>query len=171
MVKCRPENCTVSFKISSTDFALGSRKNDAETGFNFDKSGAIIPYCVFMYLLVKAETALAPFLNEVKAKYERDEGSVSFSEAAGDEYDEELEEEDEEDEALAERRTKKKRKSNLTNIEVVDEDDVYPWIDETTERPSSTKKTALEDEPETLDQDLPSTSKHVGGKRQKTRGK
>lgn len=66
-----------------------------------------------MYLLVKAETALAPFLNEVKAKYERDEGSVSFSEAAGDEYDEELEEEDEEDEALAERRTKKNE--NLTS--------------------------------------------------------
>ena len=80
-VKCKPSNCTVSFKISSSDFGRGGKQHSAES-FDFDRNGAILPYPVFSILLQQADNQLKPFFEAVKSRYDADTRCVLADDAA-----------------------------------------------------------------------------------------
>jgi len=107
---CRPEDCTVGFKISSSQFKTKSAKAGESLDFNFDRQGAVFPYSAFRGLL-NNDGMINIFLNELSLRFEQDEGPLfdtippaptsSDLEDVSDEPDD-----DDEDEAIAEENNK-----------------------------------------------------------------
>lgn len=89
---CRPEDCNISLKLSSTLFKsnLSSDLRPttgevlADEGFTFDRNGIIIPYSAFLSLMTDAYF-LTVYLPGVRTNYEKLRGSLNFEDYAANE--------------------------------------------------------------------------------------
>jgi hypothetical protein len=91
---CRPEDCTVTFKLSSTVFkpagGVETVQNPNDKDLFFDKVGAIIPYSAFSSLM-SAKGFVDTFCSTVKKEYERVCGPIPEIHESNDDDDEEEE--------------------------------------------------------------------------------
>jgi hypothetical protein len=86
---CKPHDCTVSLKLSSTGFLSANPDAGGSTAesFRFDKQGACFSYDAFLDLLAN-NSMVSEFLAEVRRLYEADAGALqllSESDVFGDE--------------------------------------------------------------------------------------
>ena len=114
---CKPEDCNISIKLSSTTFKTGSADLSItganyldplpDDGFSFDRNGVIIPYSSFLSLM-EDKYFLNDYLPDVQREYERLCGPLDLTRettpipshdpfADGGEEGEEEEEEEEEE--------------------------------------------------------------------------
>lgn len=73
--KCKPENCSVQLKISSTAFQVksSSDKKSSSDSFHFDKQGIILPYPAFVWLCgEKPKETLESFVDDIQKLYHKD---------------------------------------------------------------------------------------------------
>jgi hypothetical protein len=73
----KPQDCSVSVKVSSTIFKSKSEKDDANESkkeYHFDGSGAQMPYSTFLSLI--DSESFKDFLESVKGDFEKTEGAI-----------------------------------------------------------------------------------------------
>ena len=79
-IECRPSDCTVGLKFSSTEFALKRTTpvgNPSKVGseYIFDKCGLSLSYSAFAQLL-SDKYFVSTFMTDVRQRYEEKEGSL-----------------------------------------------------------------------------------------------
>lgn len=67
---CKPENCSVQIKISSTAFI--NKNVESNTIFHFDKNGINIPYSAFVYMCDNDQIEIGHFIEDVKKQFNND---------------------------------------------------------------------------------------------------
>jgi len=127
--RCTIGDFAVSLKLACTNFervksdvgdsvgSVSSVDEESESEYSFDRNGAIIPYAAFVSLM-KTDDFTDAFISDVKANYERVEGSMSCPEAEKEKIDHLLDsgagndvqvEKDDEDEIGGPKKSAKKR--------------------------------------------------------------
>lgn len=69
---CKPEDCSIQIKISSTNFQTKDTNAEFPSDFHFDKNGISIPYSAFVWLCDAGNEEMALLMTEMKNHYDSD---------------------------------------------------------------------------------------------------
>ena len=109
---CRPSDCSVGLKYSSSEFAIPSSVN-SDAGFHFDRFGLLVPYEAFVSLFTNKD--FGTYLNRCKERREQNAPVVGDKDENEDNEEEE-DEEDEEDMGGSKKRGIGKKKRSGENV-------------------------------------------------------
>jgi hypothetical protein len=76
-IPCKPSDCTVTFKLSSTGFLFGGQY-EQEGRYRYDRQGACFSFNAFMSLL-DCKPLMVDYLLQVRRLYEADVGSLQLA--------------------------------------------------------------------------------------------
>ena len=105
---CRPADCSVGVKYSSSEFAIQTGSTNSDAGFHFDRFGLLIPYEAFVSLFTSKD--FGSYLKKCQERRERETGGGAGAGEDEEEEDDRDEENEEEDEEVASKKKAGKKK-------------------------------------------------------------
>jgi len=109
---CKPADCSVGVKYSSSEFAVQSGSTNTDAGFHFDRFGLLIPYEAFVSLFTSKD--FGSYLKKCQERRERQSDGAGEDDEEEDDRDDEENEEDEE--VVSKKKAGKKKRAGESGL-------------------------------------------------------